>query len=150
LTKFLQVSFTNVAQRGNFRWQYDGFYQDDDGSLNGVAGQTLFPPDGLWNTTTLCTPTPNFLNGISCPTSLGTWLRFGFNHDSLSQPGEMLFVYDSSNHVAVEQRRQDDLTHSKGYAMALLAKQTYTFVFQYANVKFLSYSSIGQFNVSFF
>lgn len=144
------MSFTNVAHRGNFRWQYDGFYQDLDGSLNGLPGQILFPPDGLWNTTTLCTPTPNFLNGISCPTSLGTWLRFGFNHDSLSQPGEMLFVYDSSNHVAVEPRLQDELTHPKGYAMALLARRTYTFVFQYTNVKFLSYSSIGQFNVVFF
>jgi hypothetical protein len=149
VTKFSQMSFINVAHRGNFRWQYDGFYQDLDGTLNGVAGQTLFPPDGLWNTTTLCTPTPNFLNGISCPTSMGTWLRFAFNQDSLSVPGEMLYVYDSSNHVAVEPRRKHDVTHPNGFYMALLAKRTYTLVFQFTNVKFLSYSSIGQFNVLF-
>ena len=34
LTKFSQLSFTNVVNRGNFRWAYDGLYQDEDGSLS--------------------------------------------------------------------------------------------------------------------
>jgi len=143
------MSFTNVLNRGTFRWPYDGYYQDDDGSLNGVAGQTIFPPDGLWNTASLCTPTPNFLNGISCPTSLGTWLRFAFNQASLSQNGELLFVYDSSNHVAIEQFLHHELTHPDGYAMGLLARQTYTLIFENANVKFLSYSSMCQLSFLF-
>jgi hypothetical protein len=108
--------------------------------LGNVPGQTIFPPDGLWNGSTLCTPTPNFLNAISCPTSLGSWLRFAFNQASLDQNGEMLFVYDSSNNVAELPSLHHELTHPNGYAMALLAKRTYTLQFQNANVKFLFHS----------
>ncbi|CAF5046101.1 unnamed protein product, partial [Rotaria socialis] len=38
LTKFSQLSFINVQNRGNFRWPYDGLYQDEDGTLSGVVG----------------------------------------------------------------------------------------------------------------
>jgi hypothetical protein len=131
------VSFTNVLNHGNFRWPYDGLYQDDDGSLTSVPGTTILSPDGLWNTSTLCTRTPNFVNAISCPSSLGSWLRFAFNHASLEQSGQLLFVYDSSNNVAEVQYLHHELTHPLGYAMALLAKRTYTLQFQNANVKFL-------------
>lgn len=129
------MSFTNVVNRGNFRWAYDGYYQDDDGTLGTVPGQMIFPADGLWNGSNLCTVTPNFINAISCPVSLGSWLRFSFNHASLDQNGEMLFVYDTLNHVTEVPSLHERLTHPNGYGMALLARRTYTLQFQNANVK---------------
>ena len=143
VTKFSQMSFTNVLNRGNFRWAYDGLYQDDDGSLH-TPGVTILAPDSLWNTSSLCTPTPNFVNAISCPTSLGSWLRFAFNQCPLSQYGQWLFLYDSSNNMALVPFLHDELTHPNGYAMALLARRTYTLQFENANVKFLSHSLIQQ------
>jgi hypothetical protein len=130
------MSFTNVLNRGNFRWPYDGIYVDEDGTLGNVPGQTLISPDGLWNGSSLCTPTPNFLNALSCPTSLGSWLRFAFDQCSLSQDGQWLFVYDSANNVAMLPYLHHELTHPNGYAMALLAKRTYTLQFENANVTF--------------
>jgi hypothetical protein len=43
LTKFSQLSFTNVVNRGHFRWVYDGFYHDEDGSLANVPGSIILP-----------------------------------------------------------------------------------------------------------
>ena len=135
LTKFSQLSFTNVANRGNFRWSYDGLYQDEDGTLGNTANSVILSPDNLWNSSSLCTRTTNFLNAITCPVSLGTWIRFAFNKANLGQNGEVLNVYDSSNHHTVVLNLQKRLTHPHGYMMNLLAKQTYLFQFQNANVR---------------
>ena len=135
LTKFSQLSFTNVQNRGNFRWAYDGLYQDEDGTLANVAGSIILAPDSLWNTSSACTPTPNFLNAITCPASLGSWIRVAFNGASLGQNGEVLNIYDTSNHHTVVPKQAKRLTHPEGYMMNLLAKQSYLFQFQNANVK---------------
>ena len=134
LTKFSQLSFTNVLNRGNFRWSYDGLYEDEDGTLSNSPGSIVWAPDNLWNTSNLCTPTPNFVNAITCPASLGSWIRLAFNQASLGQNGEVLNVYDSSNHHTVVLNLHKRLTHPNGYMMNLLAKRSYLFQFQTANV----------------
>ncbi|CAF0819146.1 unnamed protein product [Rotaria sp. Silwood1] len=133
LTKFSQLSFVNVQNRGNFRWQYDALYQDEDGSLSSVVGGIVLSPDGLWNTSSACTRTPNFLNAITCPSSLGKWIRFAFNKANLGANGEVLNVYDTSNHHTVVLNLGKRLTHPIGYMMNLLTNQTYYFQFQNAN-----------------
>ncbi|CAF3424464.1 unnamed protein product [Rotaria sp. Silwood1] len=144
LTKFSQLSFTNVANRGNFRWPYDGLYQDEDGSLSNVSGTIILAPDGLWNTSNACRPTPNFINAITCPLSLGTWIRFAFNKASLGQNGEYLNVYDQFNHHTIVLNLAKRLTHPLGYMMTLLSKNIYLFQFQNANSSVnLSYSGIA-------
>ncbi len=102
--------------------------------MSGVSGGIVLPPDGLWNTSTACTATPNFINAITCPSSLGTWIRFAFNQASLGQNGESLNVYDQSNHQTVVLNLHKRLTHPDGYMMVLLAKKTYLLQFQNANV----------------
>ena len=134
LTKFSQLSFTNVLNRGRFRWQYDGVYQDEDGSLSNTPNSIIIAPDTLWNSSTACTPTANILNAMTCPVSLGTWIRFAFNKANLGQNGEVLNIYDSFNRRAVVLNLQKRLTHPKGYMMTLLAQRTYLFQFQNANV----------------
>ncbi|CAF4249716.1 unnamed protein product, partial [Rotaria sp. Silwood2] len=144
LTKFSQLSFTNVANRGNFRWSYDGLYQDEDGSLSNVSGAIILAPDGLWNTSNACRTTPNFINAITCPSSLGTWIRFAFNKASLGQNGEYLNVYDEFNHHTIVLNLAKRLTHPIGYMMTLLSKNIYLFQFQNANSSVnLSYSGIA-------
>jgi hypothetical protein len=134
LTKFSQISFSNVQNRGRFRWSYDGLYEDEDGTLGNLAGATIMAPDGLLNTSTACTPLPNFVNAISCPSSLGSWIRFAFNKANLDQNGETLFVYDSSNHVTNVPSLHKRLTHGDGYMMVLQAGQVFTLQFENANV----------------
>ncbi len=137
MTVFSQLSFTNVTNRGNFRWQYDGLYRDEDGSLANVPGAIILSPDGLWNTSTLCSPTPNFLNAITCPSSLGNWIRFAFNNANLDPSGQYLFITDSPNgNAAVVPSLHKRLTHPNGYMMNLLTNRTYTFSFENANVKY--------------
>lgn len=120
--------------RGNFRWPYDGLYQDEDGSLANVAGGVIISPDGLWNTSTACTKTPNFLNAVTCPSSLGNWIRFAFNNANLGKNAEVLNIYDDANHNTVVPNLKKRLTHTNGYMMNLLSKNTYLFQFQNANV----------------
>jgi hypothetical protein len=137
MTVFSQLSFTNVLNRGNFRWQYDGMYRDDDGSLANVPGAMILAPDGLWNTSTLCSPTPHFLNAITCPSSLGNWIRFAFNNANLDTSGQYLFITDSTNsNTAVVPSLPKRLTHPDGYMMNLLTDRTYMFSFENANVKY--------------
>ncbi|CAF3664415.1 unnamed protein product [Rotaria sordida] len=144
LTKFSQVSFTNVANRGHFRWPYDGLYQDEDGSLSNVSDAIILAPDGLLNTSNACRTTPNFINAITCPSSLGTWIRFAFNKATLGQNGEYLNVYDQFNHYTIVLNLAKRLTHPMGYMMTLLAKNIYLFQFQNANSSVnLSYSGIA-------
>ena len=135
-TVFSQLSFTNVLNRGNFRWAYDGVYHDEDGTLSTVPNSMIIAPDALWNTSTACTSTPNFRNGRTCPVSLGTWVRFALNQANLGQNGEALNVYDAFNGHTVVFNLDKRLTHPKGYMMTLLAKRTYLFQFQNANVIF--------------
>ncbi|CAF1377186.1 unnamed protein product, partial [Adineta steineri] len=143
LTKFSQLNFINVLNRGQFRWSYDGIYQDEDGTLGNIPGATIMPPDGLWNTSNACTPTPHFVNSITCPGSLGNFLRFSFNQANLDQNGETLFIYDSSNHVTNVPSLQKRLTHPNGYMMVLQSKQTYTFEFENENsTTNLSYTGV--------
>lgn len=120
--------------RGNFRWQYDGLYQDEDGTLANSAGDIILAPDSLWNTSSSCRPTPNFRNAITCPASLGSWIRFAFNKANLGQNGEVLNIYNSANRHTVVFNLKKRLTHPNGYMMNLLAKNTYLFQFQNANV----------------
>lgn len=137
MTKFSQLSFTNVLNRGNFRWAYDGVYQDVDGTLANTPGGMILPPDGLWTNAPACTQTPNFVNAVTCPGSMGTWIRFSFNKASLGQNGEVLNVYDSANRHSIVPNAQKRLTHPKGYMMTLLAKKTYLFQFQNALVRLI-------------
>lgn len=104
--------------------------------MSNVSGGVVLPPDGLWNTSNLCTKTPNFINAITCPSSLGTWIRFAFNKASLGKNGEYLNVYDQYNHQTIVLNLHKRLTHPDGYMMTLLAKNTYVFQFQNANVRF--------------
>ncbi|CAF3091006.1 unnamed protein product [Rotaria socialis] len=144
MTKFSQLSFTNVTNRGNFRWQYDGLYLDEDGSLGNVPGAMILSPDGLWNTSTLCSPTPNFLNAVTCPASVGNWIRFAFNNANLDTSGQFLFITDSQNsNEAVVPSRHKRLTHPSGYMMDLLTNRVYSFSFQNANTSVnLSYTGV--------
>ena len=139
MTKFSQLSFTNVVNRGNFRWVYDGVYLDEDGTLSGTANSIVIAPDGLWNSSSSCSPTPHFVNAITCPASLGTWIRFAFNNANLGQNGEVLNVYDLLNHHTVVPNLHKRLTHPNGYMMDLLAQNTYLFQFENANVNFIIY-----------
>ncbi|CAF2963963.1 unnamed protein product [Rotaria sp. Silwood2] len=133
LTKFSQLSFVNVQNRGNFRWRYDGIYQDEDGTLSNVVGGIILSPDALWNTSSSCTRTPNFLNAVTCPSSLGKWIRFAFNKANLGANGEVLNIYDTSNHHTVVLNLGKRLTHTFGYMMNLLTRQAYLFQFENAN-----------------
>ncbi|CAF3592631.1 unnamed protein product [Rotaria sordida] len=143
LTKFSQLSFVNVQNRGNFRWSYDGLYQDEDGTLSNVAGGIVMSPDGLWNTSSACTSTPNFPNAVTCPSSVGKWIRFAFNKANLGANGEVLNIYDTSNRHTVVLNLPKRLTHPIGYMMNLLTRQTYLFQFQNANSSVnLSYSGV--------
>ncbi|CAF2125989.1 unnamed protein product [Rotaria magnacalcarata] len=114
-TRFSQLSFVNVQNRGNFRWVYNAVFIDEDGSLGNVAGSAIIAPDRLWNGSSACPPTPNFVNAITCPLSLGTWIRFAFNQVNLGQNGEVLNVYDTSNHHTVVLNLAKCLTHPKAY-----------------------------------
>ena len=138
VTRFSQLSFSNVVNRGKFRWVYDGLYVDEDGTLANSPGSVILPPDGLWNGSSPCSVTPNFINAITCPGSLGTWIRFALNGANLSPNGEMLNIYDSFNHHTVVPYMQKRLTHPNGYMMNLLAGRTYLFQFQNANVSRIS------------
>lgn len=126
-----------MLNRGRFRWVYDGLYQDEDGTLANVPGGIIQAPDGLWNQTSSCPVTPNFVNAITCPSSLGTWIRFAFNKANLGQNGEVLNVYDTNNRHTIVLNLAKRLTHKDGYMMNLLARRSYKFQFQNANVNYL-------------
>lgn len=108
--------------------------------MAGTPGSVIISPDGLWNTSTACTTTPNFPNAMTCPGSLGTWIRVAFNQANLGKNGEVLNVYDQSNHYTVVLNLHKRLTHPNGYMMTLLAKKTYLFRFENTNVSLIFYS----------
>lgn len=124
-----------MSIRGRFRWVYDGFYQDDDGSLSGTAGTITLPPDGLSRRYSACSRTPNFDNAITCPASLGSWIRFAFNGASLGQNGDPIEIYDDNNGFTQVPWGKKRLTHPLGYIMNLLARKTYLIKFQNNNVR---------------
>ena len=124
-----------MTNRGRFRWVYDGVYCDDDGSLAGNANTCILPPDGLSSRYNACTTTSNFVNAISCPSSLGTWIRYSFNGASLGQSGDPIDIYDDHNGFARVPFLQKRLTHPKGYMMNLLARRSYFIHFVNANVR---------------
>ena len=94
----------------------------------------VLSPDSLWNTSSSCAVTPSFRNAITCPSSLGNWIRVAFNQANLGQNGEVLNIYDTANHHTVVPNAEKRLTHPKGYMMSLLSNQSYLFQFQNANV----------------
>jgi hypothetical protein len=67
-------------------------------------------------------------NAVTCPSSLGTWIRSAFNKANLGQKDEVLNVYT----VVLDLHKR--LTHSNSYMMNVLAGQTYLFQFQNTNV----------------
>jgi hypothetical protein len=105
--------------------------------LGNISNSIILPPDGLWATSSSCSPTPNFVNAITCPVSLGTWIRFAFNNANLGQFGQPLYVYDASNHFTVVLNLHKRLTHPNGFMMNLLAQRSYYMQFLNANVNFL-------------
>jgi hypothetical protein len=107
-----------------------------------LSGGIILSPDGLWNGSNACSATPNFVNAVTCPSSLGTWIRFAFNEASLGQNGEYLNIYDTSNHSTIVLNLHKRLTHPDGYMMTLLAKNTYLFQFQNADVSLFSSTKI--------
>ncbi|CAF0853204.1 unnamed protein product [Didymodactylos carnosus] len=115
-------------------WDRDGVYQDDDGTLSGVVGGSIVYPDGLMNGSSLCIPTPHFVNGITCQPGIGTWLRFALNNANLDiDNDEFLYIYDINNNVVAVPSLKKRLTHPLGYMVAFRANQSYTMVFQNAN-----------------
>lgn len=144
LTKFSQLSFFNVVNRGEFRWAYDGIYHDEDGSLSNVPNSMILSPDGLTNTLSGCAATPNFVSAITCPISLGNWIRFAFNGANLGSSGQQLHVYNMFNGHTIVPWLLKRLTHIRGYMMTLLARQTYLLQFQNANTTVnLSYVGVA-------
>jgi len=132
ITKFSQITFTNVTNRAMFRWPYDGIYLDEDGSLSGSPNATLLATDGLLNTSSACTPASNYYNGLLCSASLNNWIRFSFNGANLDQNAEVLFIYDMFNRSTFSPWRKKRLTHPEGYMIVFQSKQTYTLEFQNA------------------
>lgn len=119
------MSFFNVAIRGRFRWTYDGVYQDNDGSLGAQPGSVIMAPDGLTNSSSICTSIPNFSNAIQCPLWWGSWLRF-----SLTQPcsGPLTVTADETNSSTTVLCLQQQ-PYSQSYTMFLRRNQTYLFTF---------------------
>lgn len=113
---------------------YDGLYLDEDGSLANTSGAIILPPDGLSRRYNVCTPTPNFENAITCPSSLGSWIRFAFNGASLGQNGDPIEIYDEFNSTTQVPFLKKRLTHTLGYMMNLLARRMYLIKFVNANV----------------
>ena len=135
LTKFVDVSFINVALRGRFRWPYDGLYEDTDGTLTGQnQSVVLMAPDGLNNASSACTSSPYFENAIQCPPSEGPWVRVGISDYTYSFGHEPLSITDEDNHNTTVLWFERELTHSNGYMMVLRVNRTYTLSFSGVSV----------------
>lgn len=115
--------------RGRFRWAYDGVYYDEDGSMSGTPDTILMAPDGLTNTSLICSPMPLLDNAIQCPRSQGAWLRFSFQEILENSLGR-LFVYNDVNATTIVPWLPEQLTHPNGYTIVLRANQTYTLGFE--------------------
>lgn len=65
---------------------------------------------------------------------MGNWIRFAFNKANLGTNGENLNIYDTNNRYTIVLNLAKRLTHKNGYMMNLLARRSYLFQFQNANV----------------
>lgn len=119
--------------RGKLRWPYDAIYHDEDGSLSNISNSMILSPDNLVNSLNACTIIPNIQAAVSCPVTLGNWIRFAFHQANLGASGEQLHVYNMFNGHIIVPWLLKRLTHPRGYMMNLLARQKYLLQFQNAN-----------------
>jgi hypothetical protein len=122
------MSFINVALRGRFRWEYDGLYQNDDGTLSGQNESVIImAPDGFTNASSSCSPAPYFDNALQCASSDGPWVRIGLNDYSGYLRYEPLLISNEYNYSTSVSWIAQELTVSNGYMMALQVNHTYQF-----------------------
>ncbi|CAM4971603.1 unnamed protein product [Rotaria socialis] len=140
MTEFSNISFINVTLRGKFRWTYDGIYLDDDGSLGGQPNSIITAPDSIMNSSSSCTPVPNFENAIQCSSSMGSWLQFSLTTNpyswQYSNNGPLIVSSVETNLSTTLPWLAQQLTHPKGYTMTLQSNQTY----------YISFSSLASWN----
>ena len=134
-TRFSNISFLNVANRGRLRWAYDGLYIDEDGSLGGQPDSVIMAPDGINNASSTCSPVPDFDNAVRCPLSEGSWIRYSFRDRQGRSQGQ-LHISDDRNSSTIVPWLREQLTHPKGYTTVLRANQTYNFSFSQNPVRY--------------
>ena len=67
---------------------------------------------------------------MTCPRSIGNWIRLSFSNAYLGRNGEYLNIYNALNRHNIIFKQEKRLTHPRGYMTTLLARQTYLFQFQ--------------------
>lgn len=80
--------YYNVLNRGRFRWEYDGLYHDEDGSLGGIPNSIILPFDGLWDNGSVRHTNAEFSSCHDVSGSMGNWIRLSFSNAYLGRNGE--------------------------------------------------------------
>lgn len=141
-TRFSNISFLNVANRGRLRWAYDGLYIDEDGTLGGLPNSVIMAPDGINNASLMCNAVPDFDNAIRCPLSEGSWIRYSLRDWQERSQGQLQISNDRNSSTIVPWL-QKQLTHPRGYMTVLRANQTYKFNFSVNPVRYLDCSKFS-------
>ena len=139
LTKFFNPSFINVVTRGQFQWENEGLYQDEDGTLSGQHDSIIMAPAGISNASVSCTPVSNFVNAIRCPFSEGPWLRIDFKDLSCfpyaCPRGALLISNEYGHSISVSPFSQGSKTPVQNCMTLLRVNQTYRLDFNSIQVR---------------
>nr|ACD54600.1 fibrocystin-like protein [Adineta vaga] len=133
LMKFSNISFINVQNRIKFRWDYDGIYKDEDGTLTSQnESMMVLARNGLTNGSSSCVLAPQFENAVQCSLSNGSWVRMtlteNYNADWNINHGPLL-ISDENNHTTNVAWSALGFAYLKGYVTTLQVNRTYQLSF---------------------
>jgi hypothetical protein len=118
------LTFTNVLNNVQFRWDWDIILYDTDGTLTGEIGGTAVSSNNITlnNNRTKCVSRSTFDNGVACSAQTLTWIRFAFNNLNLNLVLKAN-ITNTLGQMVTSNKRAKRLTHPQGFMYALEARQ---------------------------
>ncbi|XP_064635838.1 fibrocystin-L-like [Lineus longissimus] len=128
---FYSTSWVNSPNKCRYAWEHEGILKDMDGTLTGVAGQSVVPTSGLLPTGD-CTAASDFSHGFAASVCAAgvKFHRFSFNNPSPESLAAKDCIFENqygSSSVPFEKKR---LTHKLGWMVVLVGGTNNTMHFE--------------------
>ncbi|XP_064635071.1 fibrocystin-L-like [Lineus longissimus] len=127
---FYDTTWVNSPNKCSYDWEHEGILKDMDGTLTGVAGQSILPTSGLLPPS--CTHAADYSKGIAaslCDASVKLH-RFAFNNPSPQSLEAKNAIFENqygSSSVPFAKKR---LTHKLGWMVVLVSGTNNTMHFE--------------------
>ena len=127
-THVRNLTFMNVVNKAQFRWDWDIILYDEDGSLTGNKGGTAVAADNITLNSATCASSSFFDNGVTCSSANNRWVRFAYNN---LKPNQVVIanITNYLNQTVWSPKLAKRLTYKNGFMFALQPNQGYIYFF---------------------